>query len=459
MFPSILPHPLAAALLLSAAASSQAATLLVTLKTDSYDGVCNHDCSLRDAVAEANQTGGPHTILLPTGTYPLSLPAALDDRGVPQDEDANLDGDLDIASDVTIKGGGHNLTIIQGMSNDRLLEVLPAARLVLKRLALVGGNTAHNGGAVENHGQLQLREILLRRNKAQTQSPDGAPIPDEDALSHGQGGAIANLGDLQVFESHFRFNTAIGFRDNNLGRGGAIFNRGNLQVWDTTFQHNSVHDQLARGAGGAIYNLSSARIERSSFLDNQGSELAVGGAIANESGELTLTNSTLSHQTVTALSNGFPDNQPGDLAKATLTNVTIAANDSSHAVTNWAQLLVRNSVIAGNYDFRFERKPANCVNMGEHFSYQAIGLLTNDLPGNCSGDFYVPFEDTFEQVLFYFARDKLTWIHAPRPGSPAIDAAIGSCPGLDQRGVFRPQDGNGDGVAVCDLGAVEFTAQ
>ncbi len=43
------------------------------------------------------------------------------------------------------------------------------------------------------------------------------------------------------------------------------------------------------------------------------------------------------------------------------------------------------------------------------------------------------------------------------PGSPAIDAGDNSmCPATDQRGVARPIDGNKDGVATCDIGAVEF---
>jgi hypothetical protein len=43
------------------------------------------------------------------------------------------------------------------------------------------------------------------------------------------------------------------------------------------------------------------------------------------------------------------------------------------------------------------------------------------------------------------------------PGSPAIDAgdALG-CPPTDQRGTARPQDGDGSGPAVCDVGAYEL---
>ena len=48
---------------------------------------------------------------------------------------------------------------------------------------------------------------------------------------------------------------------------------------------------------------------------------------------------------------------------------------------------------------------------------------------------------------------------ALEPGSPAVDAvnfiSLVPCPPTDQRGVNRPQDGDGDGVPRCDIGAFE----
>jgi hypothetical protein len=49
-----------------------------------------------------------------------------------------------------------------------------------------------------------------------------------------------------------------------------------------------------------------------------------------------------------------------------------------------------------------------------------------------------------------------TLTHALAPGSPAIDSGDNECEPADQRGVVRPQDGDNDGVATCDLGAFEF---
>jgi hypothetical protein len=51
-----------------------------------------------------------------------------------------------------------------------------------------------------------------------------------------------------------------------------------------------------------------------------------------------------------------------------------------------------------------------------------------------------------------------TRTHALVAGSPAIDTVTdGTCPppNQDQRGVKRPQDGNGDGAAICDTGSFE----
>jgi hypothetical protein len=54
-----------------------------------------------------------------------------------------------------------------------------------------------------------------------------------------------------------------------------------------------------------------------------------------------------------------------------------------------------------------------------------------------------------------------TQTHALVAGSPAIDAINdGTCPppAKDQRGVSRPQDGNGYGGPACDIGAYEYVS-
>nr|WP_298146857.1 CSLREA domain-containing protein [uncultured Pseudomonas sp.] len=447
-----LPKSLLGALLLSGATGVHAATLLVTSKTDTYDGQCNQQCSLRDAVAVANQSAGADIILLPAGTYTLTRLNSRNDEGDPIEEDDNLLGDLDVSGDLLIKGAGIGKSIIKGATGDlfavehRLIEVQASAHLALKHLTLTEGRSGYNGGAMENHGRVLLHDVQVLQNIAR-----GIP-----GSGTGNGGGIANYGELLVLDSQFEHNSAP--LDDVLGPlGGAIFNTGSLWVRGSHFTRNTSFGFPLNGAGAAIYSSGNAKIEGSSFVENLSSEGVEGGAITNdEGGVLALTNSTMSGNSQGALSNGRTDPS----SKATLTNVTIVNNlietDSPYAVMNWGQLRIRNSLIAGNHHY-YGDEPLNCRNFGDHYSYQAIGLLRNDESSNCGADLFVPLEQTFTQVLSpTLSSDGKTFFHALLPGSPAVDAGIGSCVSKDQRGVSRPKDGNGDGVAVCDLGAYEL---
>src|SRR3989344_2882469 len=83
-----------------------AAAFTVTKIADTNDGVCDADCSLREAVGAANATAGADTVSIPAGTYTLSIAGA--------GEDTNTTGDLDITDDLTINGAGNTATIIDG---------------------------------------------------------------------------------------------------------------------------------------------------------------------------------------------------------------------------------------------------------------------------------------------------------------------------------------------------------
>lgn len=449
MFTLSLPRTLAGALLLATATATQAATLLVTVKTDAYDGVCNLHCSLRDAVAVANQSGAANTILLPSGTYLLTRPAAVDADGVPVDDADNLSGDLDISGELRIRGTGSSKTRIEGQFNDRLIEIHLGARAIIEKLSLQGGNTAHNGGAIGNRGQLRLSEALLRDNRAQVH-PNAMPLPSEEKFNHGHGGGIANYGQLTVLASRLEGNHAIGSALDFAypGFGGAIFNHGELLVRDSLLYANA--KETENPVGMALYNhQGNAKLERSGVIDNGGGELGY-FAILNDGGELELTNSTLSGNIAGGLVN-WPDSQ------ATLSNVTIAATHGT-GLRNSGEMLVYNSIVAGNIDDTGE--PSNCHNQGDAYSFQSSGLLTNSDGqqwDSCSADFFLPSAETFTGLLFPLSQQNdLLWFHALRPGGLAVDSAIGACPNHDQRGVARPKDGNGDGVAVCDLGAYEL---
>lgn len=444
--------PLAGILLLAGPMAWANTPLQVTTTADSFDGLCDSHCSLRDAVRTANLQAGADFIMLAPGDYMLSLPPAPDEQGVPHDEDDNRNGDLDVRDALTIRGYGERSRILGGGS-DRLLEVLAGATLDLLRLSLEGGNTADNGGAVENHGDLLLHEVRVRNNRAVT-AP--GPLPASEGYRHGQGGGIANYGQLDVHHSIFEGNHAeVVYWDDNLGRGGAIFNQGQLLVRDSEFRDNRVSDQGDRGAGGGLYNAGTASVARSLFVDNSGDELGLGGAIANEGeGMLVLSNSTISSNTSGGLSNGYPSSTPpAVLPVMRLVHVSVVGNQG-YGLMNRGEVLRRNSLIVANRD-PVAGQVVNCRNLGQS-RYRAIGLLLETDDGSCRADLYVDPALTGVQLLHPLADNGgPTQTHALRSSGLALDASIGSCSGHDQRAVARPLDGDGDGVAQCDLGAYE----
>src|SRR6266542_4506671 len=75
-----------------------AATLHVTKTVDTADGACEADCSLREAIIAANAAGATSTIVLPAGTYILTIAGT--------GEDAAAKGDLDVTGTLTITGAG-----------------------------------------------------------------------------------------------------------------------------------------------------------------------------------------------------------------------------------------------------------------------------------------------------------------------------------------------------------------
>src|SRR5207244_11489160 len=90
-------------------------TFLVTTTLDELtpgDG----KLSLREAISAANNHAGPDTIILPPGAYRI----AIDGAG----ENGNLSGDFDVTDDLTIRGPGPRLAVIDAQQKDRLFELI-----------------------------------------------------------------------------------------------------------------------------------------------------------------------------------------------------------------------------------------------------------------------------------------------------------------------------------------------
>ena len=231
---------LAASVLMAAvvlASPAQAATLTVTTAADERN--TNNQCSLREAIINANQDNQSGSADCPAGVaedtinFNLVSPATIT-LGSPLPSIIAISQ----SSGLIIDGGSADITI-SGDNKYRVFEVA-FAKVTLSNLTVANGNAAGAGG-----------------------------------------GGIYNFGDtLTVSNSTISGNVAFG--------GGGIYNEpsGTLTVSNSTLSGNS-----SSSGGGGIVNGGTLTVSNSTLSGNSASG---GGGIWNNGGTLTLSNSTLS---------------------------------------------------------------------------------------------------------------------------------------------------------------------
>jgi len=268
------------------------------------------------------------------------------------------------------------------------------------------------------------------------------------------GGGIFNNGSLGV--SHCTFAND----QSHNGTGGAIHNHdGAVTISDSTFDSNTSVSVV--GFGGALYNTSGGTmtIERSLFFGNSA---YFGGALYNSGGEVTIVNSTFAQNTATETGGegGAIYSPTGTLKISNSTFVGDTADSGGGdlyigSVGGAAAVSIKSSIVASDTGF-------DCtVVAGSTFTVSGANF---DVDGTCAALSLAHFTTSANLHLGGLADNGgPTETVALLAGSEAIDAvAAGECTdvdalavGTDQRGIGRPQDGDGDGTARCDAGAFE----
>ncbi|MFN3477492.1 MAG: choice-of-anchor Q domain-containing protein, partial [Candidatus Methylomirabilales bacterium] len=254
---------------------------------------------------------------------------------------------------------------------------------------------------------------------------------------------------------------------NGMDRGLDIFADADVAISGVTIRNGNAG---AGALGGGIRNFGTLTLTDVTINGNTAGTF--GGGIANN-GTLILTNVTISTNTGKdggGLFNGFE-------ASATLTNVTISTNTASSrggGIFNIGTLELTNATISTNT----ASSGGGLLNNGGSVALKDTIVANSPSGGNCAGSGVTSLGHNLEDADtcgFTSPGDLIntdpllgplaanggpTSTHALLPGSPAIDAGSLDCPppDTDQRGLTRPQDGNGDSIAVCDIGAYEFGA-
>jgi len=354
-------------------------------------------CTLRAAVMESNALVGAGEIFVPAGNYTF-----IDDH----QEDFAEAGDLDVRSDLLIHGAGAGDTIIDARSRDRVFEIhsaLELSRVLLEGVTIrKGGMLASTtplpfaGGGVFNWGRLTLRDCVIEGNSATT------------------GAGVMNQAVLEVDGCVVRENHAVDFGETP-GRVGGIAS-GVLTIPSTSsstleIRNSAVIDNQPSGIDTT--NSDFARFENTTVSGNGGLEVT-----------LYNTDAVLQHVTI-----------DGGSAPAF----------SAGSYLGDDVLEVSNSVLVGAPACLVSSTPTIDVFAGHNAENGASCGFTG--PGDLEG---------INSALMPLAYTQGSAALVPAPGSPLVDAAsLEFCLLDDQLGSNRPVDGDGDGVAACDIGAIE----
>jgi hypothetical protein len=424
------------------------------------------EASLRDALSKAFVGDGivefafDCTITL---TSPITIPA------VPA-----------LPNGIVIVGAGHTV-VISGGTSVSVFAVFAGGTLNMRNLTVAHGKATLEGGGILNRGNLRVGGCIFSDNSV-TGDPE----------HHGQGGAIANHGDLVVLGSSFIGNSVqngsggaissdgpgvlvadslfsslfpVSVGNSASQNGGAIYNQaGLLTIRNSRFIPFGFTPANVAEAGGAIYNTGTLNVINSSFSENTAE---FGGGIINVSSGPNVVSQSTFYGNSTPRFGGAAINNGGTLS---IVNSTFS-NNPPEGVRNSGTLSVDYSTFRGDFDIDFFNIVSELPNAQTTLSDTML-FVANPAESNCLGPIIDAGYNLENQASCGFSSNSSlsntnpdlgslannggpTLTIAPFADSPAIDQipeGTNGCgtPGFtDQRGVPRPQ-----GVA-CDIGAYE----
>jgi predicted outer membrane repeat protein len=262
-------------------------------------------------------------------------------------------------------------------------------------------------------------------------------------------------------------NLAGGSIDGNIAsnNGGGLYSSGFVLADGVTLAGNRSYAD-----GGAIYAAGggTVAVDHGTLFNNSAVN---GGAGATFGGLIRVDNGLVKNNTASNHGGGFIVTESLGAGFIRVTNSTVSGNRAASGGAIYSGsgggFRVAQSTLAHNFA---SSGPSSLYSEAFAEVWDSI-ILADGGRDNCGGGHY----STIERSIQYpgtscpgaESRDPLlgplaynggpTETHALLPGSPAIDRGCGTTsPAQDQRGVRRPKDGDGDGVAACDWGAFEL---
>lgn len=392
--------PLAVLAIGALAATADAATFDVNTTVDApasaaavTQGVCDDgqgECTLRAAIEAADAAATPSTIVLPAGTYILTVPG-VDESSVLSNgtytvghvPDASK-GDLNITQSMTITGAGSDKTVIgwtPGSQQDRIfhIEIPPSATQNLT--VAIQGVTIENGyvpAPQDLDASVPTAVVRLARMGGGIAIGEGAEIQVIDSTAKegeedeggcggggkmGGGGACAGpeghggpgesesgatiqmvtLSDVHVIGNHAGgegggiYNTGPITLDHVMitgnssdANGGGMYNDAVMLMTDSTVGTMNAPNTAGNGGGLFETGFHTSVIERSAFIGNSAS---AGAGIAGRRMVLQIiTRSTIANNSARDGGGGIQTNGRVELINATVAGNTVSGTPSKAGV-------------------------------------------------------------------------------------------------------------------------------
>lgn len=375
------------------------------------DGVCaiasGDYCTLRAAVMEANALPGIDLIVLPGDNAIIRLTR----QGTGNSANA---GDLDITESVTIGTFIEPLDALPTIDatdlDNRVFDVRPGVELfTLQNVKLRGGSNANGGGIYIRDGAIRV---------------DISRVSFRDLQAENYGGAVYNLNaELNINDSSFS--------SNNAGiNGAAIFNDcGDVIIHSSSLHANPPAHVLFSNVG-ALWHAKRLSNDNACLLVMRAStisESASGAAIS------------------------ISDPTFAGILTATIVDVSLVQNRSALGVEANTKINLANTLFTGSI-------LDNCSFLGNIQTSENNKSNVDD--GNSC--FQILGSNSYlntDPELQLLTADDLDWHHYASPQNHSLLIDSGdylNCSSTDQLGLPKPIDGDGDGSAICDIGAIEY---
>jgi CSLREA domain-containing protein/uncharacterized repeat protein (TIGR01451 family) len=313
--------------------------------------------------------------------------------------------------------------------------------VLFERIAMIGNQAGSDGGALLATTEMTILDSVFSGNLSAANG--GALYLDSPTTIER---TLIGTSASDVLYETGTVAAALLAEPNHGENGGGIFDTGSHT---TNIRASAINGNTAIGGGGiAARSLIIVNITNSTISGNTGSD--VGGGIT--------TNGTINLRNVTVANNMATTDAPGGGA---------GLNSFGSGTYVFYNTILSNNLVQGGEVSReancgcsggsAECGPGRMVSTGYNVSDEAVDTCALSLALND--------KLATDPLLASLANNGgLTETHAlPSQliGDPATSPAIDSgdnlrCPNNDQRGSLRPDDGDGDGAFVCDVGAYEL---